>query len=258
MLSCVIIDDEPLAQEILAGYIGQEELRLLGCFNNAFEGQAFLKDHAVDVLFLDIEMPEMNGITFLQSLASPPITVFTTAFRDYAFEGFELGVIDFLLKPISLERFRVAVEKVRDFLALRRDDAGLEPGGEGAWAGDSSAGAVRQAPEYVFVKSGVERIKLFFAEVTHIQGLKDYAIIHTAAGGRMGKIVIKGSVKHVLPLFPEGAFIRVHKSFIVAKDKIRRIERNRILIGEHQIPIGRNYKEEVGRLISPNTQSGYL
>lgn len=231
MLSCVIIDDEPLAQEILAGYIAQESLRLLGCFNNAFEGQAFLKDQPVDVLFLDIEMPEMNGIAFLRSLAQPPITVFTTAFRDYAFEGFELGVIDFLLKPISLERFRVAVEKVRDFLALKREDAGLE--------------ASRDAPEYVFVKSGVEKIKLYFAEVTHIQGLKDYAIIHVGKG----KIVIKGSVKHVLPLFPEGAFIRVHKSFIVAKDKIRRIERNRILIGEHQIPIGRNYKEEVERKI---------
>ena len=243
MLSCVIVDDEPLAQEILAGYIAQESLRLLGCFNNAFEGQAFLKDHPVDVLFLDIEMPEMNGIAFLRSLASPPITVFTTAFRDYAFEGFELGVIDFLLKPISVERFRVAVEKVKDFLALKREDAGLE-------RGDASSAAGRDAPEYVFVKSGVERIKLYFAEVTHIQGLKDYAIIHTAGGGRAGKIVIKGSVKHVLPLFPEGAFIRVHKSFIVAKDKIRRMERNRILIGEHQIPIGRNYKEEVERRIN--------
>jgi len=240
MLSCVIIDDEPLAQEILAGYIGQESLRLLGCFNNAFEGQAFLKDHPVDVLFLDIEMPEMNGIDLLKSLASPPITVFTTAFRDYAFEGFELGVIDFLLKPISFSRFKVAVEKVRDFLTLKGEDAGLEPG---------SAGIGKGAPEYVFVKSGVERIKLFFADVTHIQGLKDYAIIHTATRGRAGKVVIKGSVKHMLELFREGAFIRVHKSFIVAKDKIRRLERNRILIGDHQIPIGRNYKEEVERRI---------
>ena len=247
MLSCVIIDDEPLAQEILAGYIGQESLRLLGSFNNAFDGQVFLKEHAVDVLFLDIEMPEMNGIDFLRSLTAPPITVFTTAFRDYAFEGFELGVIDFLLKPISLARFRVAVEKVRDFLVLQRDDAGLEAGGD--VAGDVAT-AGRGVPEYVFVKSGVERIKLYFSDVTHIQGLKDYAIIHTAGGaGGKGKIVIKGSVKHMLGLFPEGAFIRVHKSFIVAKDKVRRMERNRILIGEHQIPIGRNYKEEVERRI---------
>jgi DNA-binding LytR/AlgR family response regulator len=247
MLNCVIIDDEPLAQEILSGYIAAETLRLAGCFNNAFDGQAFLKEHSVDVLFLDIEMPEMNGLEFLRSLASPPITVFTTAFRDYAFEGFELGVIDFLLKPISLARFRVAVEKVKDFLALKREDAGLEPGGEAA--SESGGGAASEAshgtPEFVFVKSGVERIKLFFADVTHIQGLKDYAIIHT--GTR--KIVIKGSVKHMLSVFPEAGFIRVHKSFIVAVDKIRRMERNRILIGEHQIPIGRNYKEEVEKRI---------
>jgi DNA-binding LytR/AlgR family response regulator len=247
MLNCVIIDDEPLAQEILSGYIAAETLRLAGCFNNAFDGQAFLKEHSVDVLFLDIEMPEMNGLEFLRSLASPPITVFTTAFRDYAFEGFELGVIDFLLKPISLARFRVAVEKVKDFLALKREDAGLEPGGEAASesGGGAASGASHGTPEFVFVKSGVERIKLFFADVTHIQGLKDYAIIHT--GTR--KIVIKGSVKHMLSVFPEAGFIRVHKSFIVAVDKIRRMERNRILIGEHQIPIGRNYKEEVERRI---------
>jgi len=239
MLSCVIIDDEPLAQEILAGYIGQEPLKLLGQFHNAFDALAFLKAHSVDILFLDIEMPEMNGIEFLKSLPQPPITVFTTAFRDYAFEGFELGVIDFLLKPISQARFKLALEKVRDFLSLKRDDASLEPGG------DASPGAGREAPEYIFVKSGVEKIKLFFADVTHIQGLKDYAIIHTAKG----KIVIKGSVKYMLQLFPENAFIRVHKSFIVAKDKIRRIEKNRILIGDHQIPIGRSYKEDVERRI---------
>jgi DNA-binding LytR/AlgR family response regulator len=131
------------------------------------------------------------------------------------------------------------VEKVHDFLSLKRDDAGLEP------LSDALSGSGRGAPEYIFVKSGVERIKLFFADVTHIQGLKDYAIIHAGKG----KIVIKGSIKHMHPLFPEGAFIRVHKSFIVAKDKIRRIERNRILIGEHTIPIGRNYKEEVERRI---------
>ncbi|HEY4336256.1 MAG TPA: LytTR family DNA-binding domain-containing protein [Puia sp.] len=236
MLSCVIIDDEPLAQEILTGYLAAESLRLAGSFNNAFDAQRFLTDHPVDVLFLDIEMPEMNGIEFLRSLAHPPITVFTTAFRDYAFEGFELGVIDFLLKPISQARFRVAVEKVRDFLALKKEDTGLE--------------ASKDAPEYVFVKSGVERIKLFFSDVTHIQGLKDYAIIHVANSATAhGKIVIKGSVKHMSSLFPESAFIRVHKSFIVAKDKIRRIERNRILIGDHQIPIGRNYKEDVERRI---------
>jgi DNA-binding LytR/AlgR family response regulator len=233
MLKCVLIDDEPLARDILVGYIAQYEgIELSGNFNNALEGWEFLKHHQVDVLFLDIEMPEINGIDFLRSLSQPPITVFTTAFRDYAFEGFELGVIDFLLKPIPYDRFRKAVDKIREFLSLKKEDARLETSGD--------------IPAFIFVKSGVRKIKLFFADVTHIQGLKDYAIIHALTG----KIIVKGSVKSMQELFPDTLFIRVHKSFIVAKDKIRRIERNRIIIGDYQVPIGRNYKSAMDRLIT--------
>ena len=233
MLNCVIIDDEPLAREILAGYMEQlEDVELAGSYSNVFDALEFLKHHPVEALFLDIEMPEMNGIDFLKSLRNPPVTVFTTAFRDYAFEGFELGVIDFLLKPISRDRFLVSLGKIKDFLSLKADGANFELN--------------KDTPEFIFVKSGVKRIKLFFADVTHIQGLKDYAIIHAATG----KIVIKGSVKSMQQLFPEERFIRVHKSFIVAKDKIKRIEKNRIIIGDHQIPIGRNYKAEMEKKIS--------
>ena len=233
MLNCVIIDDEPLAREILVGYMVRlDYIKLAGSFNNAFDAMKFLQHHPVDALFLDIEMPEMSGIDFLKALAHPPITVFTTAFRDYAFEGFELGVIDFLLKPISQDRFLVSIGKIKDFLSLKTEDARIE--------------VSKEAPEFIFVKSGVQKIKLFFSDVTYIQGLKDYAIIHAATG----KIVIKGSVKSMQQLFPDTQFIRVHKSFIVAKDKIRRIEKNRVIIGDHQIPIGRNYKEGVERKIT--------
>lgn len=232
MLNCVIIDDEPLAREVLAGYMDQlDHVKLAGSFNNAFDAQEFLKDNTIDALFLDIEMPEMSGIDLLKSLSNPPITVFTTAFRDYAFEGYELGVIDFLLKPISRARFLVSLEKIRDFLLLKADDVDFEMRSDD--------------PEFIFVKSGVQKIKLFFADVTYIQGLKDYAIIHTVTS----KIVIKGSVKSMQELFPEPRFIRVHKSFIIAKESIKRIEKNRILIGDHQIPIGRNYKEDLERKI---------
>ena len=233
ILKCVLIDDEPLAREILTGYIARHKtIELAGSFSNALEGHEFLKHHPVDVLFLDIEMPEISGIDFLKALSQPPVTVFTTAFRDYAFEGYELGVIDFLLKPISYDRFCKAVDKVRDFLSLKKEEADLETSGD--------------VPTFIFVKSGVQKIKLLFTDVTHIQGLKDYAIIH--ASNR--KIVIKGSIKSMQELFPETLFIRVHKSFIVAKDKIRRVERNRIIIADHQIPIGRNYKAAMDRLIT--------
>ncbi|MCD2422562.1 LytTR family DNA-binding domain-containing protein [Niabella pedocola] len=231
-LSCVIVDDEPLAREILAGFITPLPwVTLAGTFGNAFEALSFLNTHPVDALFLDIEMPEISGLALLRSLPQPPITVFTTAFRDYAFEGFELGVIDFLLKPIAQQRFNHALEKIADFLSLQKKEAGVERSQEHG--------------ESIFVKSGVEKIKLQLTDILFIQGLKDYAIIHSTAG----KTVVKGSVKSMQELFPGPAFIRVHKSFIVAKSRIQRIARNRILMGEHAIPIGRVYRDELAKQI---------
>lgn len=231
-LNCVIVDDEPLAREILTGFIAPlKEVTLAATFDNAFEALHFLKINPVDVLFLDIEMPEISGIALLRSLPQPPITVFTTAFRDYAFEGFELGVIDFLLKPIAEHRFSQALEKITDFLSLQKKEAGLEQSEEHLGS--------------IFVKSGVEKIKLVLADVLFIQGLKDYAIIHSTTG----KTVVKGSVKFMQELFPGPAFLRVHKSFIVAQSRIQRISRNQILIGGHAIPIGKVYREELGKQI---------
>jgi DNA-binding LytR/AlgR family response regulator len=233
MLQCVIIDDEPLAREILEEYLQKSEITGTVQFSNARDALAYLQTHEPDVLFLDIEMPEMNGIDFLKSLSQPPVTIFTTAYRDYAFEGYELGVMDFLLKPISYARFRHALEKVRDFLQLKEQNTNLEQN------------LSEEKPDFIFVKSGVQRVRLAFDDISHIQGLKDYAIIHTGSG----KVVIKGSVKAMLDIFPPTRFLRVHKSFIMAVDKIRRIEKNRIIWGAHQIPIGRNYKEEVMRVV---------
>ncbi|MCF0071168.1 LytTR family DNA-binding domain-containing protein [Dyadobacter sp. CY261] len=233
MLQCVIIDDEPLAREILEEYLQKSGITGARQFSNARDALAHLQTREADVLFLDIEMPEVNGIDFLKSLPHPPVTVFTTAYRDYAFEGYELGVIDFLLKPISYARFQHALEKVRDFLQLKEQNTNLEQN------------LSEEKPDFIFVKSGVQRVRLAFDDVSHIQGLKDYAIIHTGTG----KVVIKGSVKAMLDIFPPTRFLRVHKSFIVAIDKIRRIERNRIIWGAYQIPIGRNYREEVMGLI---------
>lgn len=233
MLNCVVVEDEPLAREVLIGYIEKlPNVNLLKSFDNAFDARVFLMENTVDALFLDIEMPEMNGIDLLRMLPNPPITVFTTAFRDYAFEGFELGVIDFLLKPISFSRFKISLEKVGDFLSLKGAHADIEINTD--------------EPKFIFVKSGVQKIKLFFTDVTYIQGLKDYAIIHAETG----RIVTKGSIKSMQQLFPEPQFIRVHKSFVVAREKIIRIVKSRIVIGEHQVPIGRNYKAQMERAIS--------
>jgi DNA-binding LytR/AlgR family response regulator len=232
MLKVVVVDDEPLALEVVEGYLKRmNEGHAVSLFNHAGDALAYMENHPVDLLFLDIEMPVMTGIEFLEKLSDPPLTIFTTAYRNYAFEGFELGVIDFLLKPICFPRFSSAMDKVRDFLSLKTGNNQLE--------------ANETTPEFIFVKSGVKRIKLRFEEVTHIQGLKDYAIIHT----QQEKIVIKGSIKMVQEMFPPTLFVRVHKSFLVASKAINRIERNTIVIGRYQIPIGRNYRDNVEKII---------
>ncbi|WP_426584903.1 LytR/AlgR family response regulator transcription factor [Mucilaginibacter sp. R-33] len=234
LLKFVVVDDEPLALEILDDYLKRiDHVHSVFLFSNAVDALHHLKDHHADVLLLDIEMPEMTGIQFLKLLPEPPLTVFTTAYRNYAFEGYELGVIDFLLKPISFKRFGQAIDKIREFLALKAqyDHADDLPAGE-------STGSI-------FVKSGVQRIKLCFNEVTHIQGLKDYAIIYT----HTEKILLKGSIKAMLDIFPEKRFIRVHKSFIVSVNKITRLESNRIILNGHEIPIGRSFKEDLERVL---------
>ncbi|KAA0989176.1 LytR/AlgR family response regulator transcription factor [Dyadobacter aurulentus] len=233
MLKCVIIDDEPLARGVVEGHLKRLDfIESIVQFGHASDAKKYLETNEADVLFLDIEMPEMTGIEFLKTLEQPPLTIFTTAYRDYAFEGFELGVIDFLLKPISFNRFTQAIEKARDFLALKDQNVNIE----------DNAGEMHGS---VFVKSGVQRIRLQFDDVTHIQGLKDYAIIYTHSA----KIVIKGSIKAMLDIFPKAAFLRVHKSFIVSIAKITLIEKNRIALNGHQIPIGRNFRNELEKAI---------
>ncbi len=239
MLHCVIVDDEALARDVLHEYLSRlDGIASIRQFGNPREALTYLASKEADVLFVDIEMPGMNGIEFLNQLAGaglshPPITVFTTAYRNYAFDGFELGAIDFLLKPIAYSRFVQAIDKVREFIALKEQHAQLDD-----VPADTSSGLI-------FVKSGLQRIRLNLDDVTYIQGLKDYAIIHTDSG----KIVLKGSIKAMQVLFPESRFVRVHKSFIVALSRITRIERNRLIAAEHQIPIGRSYRVEVDKAL---------
>jgi DNA-binding LytR/AlgR family response regulator len=229
-LHIVVVDDEPLAREILEGYLKSiSGMAAVHLFPNAKLALIHLEKHPTDLLLLDIEMPEMTGIEFLKQLTDPPLTIFTTAYRNYAFEGYELGVIDFLLKPIGFERFKQAITRGIELLTLKEQHSFTEET------------SIDLNSDFIFVKSGVQRIKLYFNEVSHIQGLKDYAIIHTANK----RIILKGSVKAMLTIFPQKRFIRVHKSFIINLGKVNRLERNTIVLNGYQIPIGRNFKEEL-------------
>jgi DNA-binding LytR/AlgR family response regulator len=235
MLRIVVVDDEPLALEILDGYLKRiDNVHSMSLFANTREALRFLQNQPVDVLFIDIEMPEMTGIEFLNELTDPPLTIFTTAYRDYAFEGYEMGVVDFLLKPISFNRFKQAIEKITEFLTLKAQNINIDDN------------PTFRETDFIFVKSGVQRIKLHFNDVTHIQGLKDYAIIYAYTG----KILLKGSIKAMLDIFPHDRFIRVHKSYIVSIQKITRLERNRIVLDGYQIPIGRNFKNNLEKALN--------
>jgi len=232
LLNIAVIDDEPLAREVLEGYLKRlPGIKQVLLFPNATAALAGLKGTGTQLLLLDIEMPEMSGIEFLKRLAEPPLTIFTTAYRNYAFEGYELGVIDFLLKPIAFNRFEQAITKARELLALK-EHSHLE---------ENQA----NIDDFIFVKSGVQRIKLQFSEVSHIQGLKDYAIIHTPAK----KILLKGSIKAMQDLFPADRFLRVHKSFIINLQKVQQLDRNSIFLNGQQVPIGRNFREALEKFI---------
>lgn len=234
MLKFVVIDDEPLALEVLDGYLKKlDGVHSVSLFSHTAEALLYLENHQADVLLLDIKMPEMTGIEFLKALSDPPLTIFTTAYRNYAFEGYELGVIDFLLKPISFTRFSQSISKVREFLELKMQQSKIED------ISDKSA-------NFVFVKSGVQRIKLQFDDVVYIQGLKDYAIVFTHSG----KILLKGSIKAMLDIFPNNRFVRVHKSFIVSIQKITRLESNQVLLNSQQIPIGRHFKDDLEKSLT--------
>lgn len=239
-IKAVILDDEILAREVLTDYLGRlEHVVSIRQFSNPEDARLYLSANEADLLLLDIEMPGINGIDFLKSLENPPVTIFTTAYRNYAYEGFELGVIDFLLKPISFPRFEIAVQKACDFLVLKEQNSDLE-----------KITDTTDLDQTVFIKSGVQRIKLNLNNVTYLQGLKDYTIVFTSTG----KIVVKGSVRSMHTIFPEQLFVRVHKSFIVSRSHVERIERNRLLLKDRQpIPIGRNYKEMVDQLFGGTT-----
>jgi DNA-binding LytR/AlgR family response regulator len=227
--TCVIVDDEPLAHEVLEGYISKiDTLVQAKKFCNAVEAEKYLNSNPIDILFLDIQMPEMTGLELLKRLPEKPITILTTAFRDFALEGFELGVMDYLLKPIQPERFTGAVNKVIEFLSLKKLGTQMiedkNPRGN------------------IAIKSGTKTISLTLASVTHIQGLKDYSIVYTNDNK---KYVIKGYLKVIGKIFSRQDFIRIHKSFIVARNCIKSINRDKIEIGSYIIPVGRVFKDDV-------------
>ena len=218
-ISCVIIDDEPLAREGMADYVREVDfLHLIATCENPVELMSLLDRQPVDLIFLDIQTPKMNGIDFLKIVRQPPMVIITTAFPSYA--------LDYLLKPITFERFFKSVHKAREYHQLRQ-----KPAAEPAAA----------ATDHFFIKSGTKYEKILFDEILYVEGMQNYVTIYTTRGKYMTLLYLKNLEENLDPK----AFIRVHKSFIVSIHQITAIEGNEIFIGDHRVPISRNYREVV-------------
>ncbi len=234
-LRCLIVDDEELARTLLQNYISRlPNLELVGQCKNPLEAIKVLGEQPVDLLFLDIQMPELTGIEFLKTLSQKPLVIFTTAYSQYALEGYTLDVVDYLLKPFSFERFVQAVNKASELYRLRQQ-AGTPPS-----IPSISAPEVPDK-DYLLVKSDHKIHRLLFSEILYIQSMREYVAYYTSHG----RILSLGSLKALEEELPDTHFIRIHKSYMVAKAKVATLEGNMVHIGKEKIPIGANYKERV-------------
>lgn len=242
MINVIIVDDEPLAQDVLETYIEKvPDLKLMAKCSNAFEANEALKEHDIDLMFLDIQMPQLTGIDFLKTLSKPPQVVFTTAYPNYAIEGFELNALDYLLKPISVDRFMKAVNKAIEQIELQRKDT--EP---------AAAPAEADGPDFFFVKADKKLVKVKFDDIIYIEGLKDYVIIRMDDS----RVITLQTMKSLEEKLPSEIFRRIHRSYIVNLDRINAVVGNMIEVTEKgkakHLPIGKNYREELLALINQN------
>jgi len=223
MIRCMIIDDEPLAHEVLAAHIeNSEALTLVASASNAVEAFRLLHEIPVDLLFLDIRMPSINGLDFLQSLKNPPSVIFTTAYAEYAHTGFELDAVDYLLKPISYERFEKAIRKLLRIVAP----------------------AEETDKPYTYFKVSGKLLKVMHADLLYAQSFRDYIQLHTLNGNLLTYM----TMKNLAELLPEKYFVRVHRSFLVNLKHIDKIDRNTLLIRGAEIPLGDNYKDGLAKI----------
>lgn len=234
MIKTIIVDDEPLALDILESFVlKMPNLQLVARCENAFEANEILQNQKIDLMFLDIQMPQLSGVDFLKSLSSPPCVVFTTAFAEYAVEGFELNAVDYLVKPISLDRFMKAVNKVSDKISLRTEGAGEEG-----------------TDQFFFVKADKKLVKVNFDEIVYIEGLKDYVIIKN----ENTRVITLQTMKSLEEKLPTSTFRRIHRSFIVNMNKIQALDGNVVEVLEKgqvkHLPIGKNYRDELLDLIN--------
>jgi two-component system LytT family response regulator len=236
ILRCLVIDDKPLAVELLAEYIAKVPfLELAGATTNPIEGLEMLRDEKIDLVFLDIQMPELTGLQFIKIAGRQCKIILTTAYAEYALDGYEHDVVDYLLKPIAFDRFYRAAEKALQLLAVNVQISN----------NPSVTGQPEQRPDFLFVKTEHRIQKLIIRDILYVEALQNYVSVNTING----KVMSLQPLKKIEEQLPKAEFVRVHKSYVVSLRHIGSIERSRIFIGDTVIPIGDNYRDGFYRLI---------
>jgi DNA-binding LytR/AlgR family response regulator len=229
-LHCLVVEDEPLSQDVITGYIQDcPNLELVRVCSDALEAGEIMQNHRVDLLFLDINLPRLSGLRFLKTLSAPPLVIFTTAYPEFAVEGFEADAVDYLVKPFSFDRFLKAVNKAleKTHFLIGKSERHFKD--------------FTLLPEYILLRSEKKDYRINFTDIEYIEAIGDYLKVFT--GDKF--LVVHDTIKEMLDKLPSSVFIRVHKSFIISLDKIKYIEGNRIRTTSTYIPIGKVYKEEL-------------
>jgi len=234
-IRCLIVDDEPLAVRLISSYIQQVPgLEIAGVCNNAIDAFTILREQKVDLLFLDIKMPRLLGTDFLRSISNPPKVIFITAYRDYALDGYELDVVDYLLKPVSFTRFMKAVSKATKLISLDNNFSSINTAHN------------NNKDSFLYFKIDKEMQKVLLLEILFIESSKEYVKLHLDNGK---SLLVKQGISSLEKLLSPHRFLRVHRSFIVAIEKISSYSPTYITIGNNKIPIGRLYKNEVHEVL---------
>lgn len=232
MLTCIAIDDEPLALELLEDNISKVPyLQLQGSFNNPLEAMKYLQQQKVDLVFLDIQMPGITGLQFIQSIPQKPMFILITAYEKYALDGFNLDVIDYLVKPVSIERFMKACNKALELHELKTKQ---------------QESPTESQAEYFFINVDYSLLKIVYKDIRYVEGLKDYIKIHLNSTSK--PVVARMSMKSIEEQLPASMFVRVQKSYIISKEYITAIRKNSIFIGNIEIPVGDNYRDALASL----------
>ncbi len=237
-IRCIVVDDEPIARDILDDFIKQDErLVAVGSYKNAKEAMLGISNHPVDLLFLDINMPGLTGFQFLKSMTHPPAVIFTTAYREHAMEGFDANAIDYLLKPIAIERFLLAVNKAWKFLRPSMNENTEET---------TVSTSEKENEQFFFVKADGGLVKLFFEEILYIEALKEYVKIVT----QEKSVITYHTISGLEEKLPTGKFYRIHRSFIVNIKAITSIEGYVVRINKHELPISRTERDAFVEMVA--------